>query len=206
MARKRERAAESSTPGSLTVAFEKVYRSETTPPLDDFLALGKELNAARLNEFICQTLHGPQTDRAYARGLLYTAARIYEGANPADKPHLEKLIAEVDANNRWLFVRDEIIKFYKMVNKELADRLPPNQASMETSVSESSGLNKTESAVLSIIRGQPKGQGITGKEILKKLREKHINIAYSYLRRHILQKLKNQGVTNHPAAGGYVIS
>ncbi len=65
-------------------------------------------------------------------------------------------------------------------------------------------LSKTEAAVLSIIKAQPSGQGIQGKEILKELRKKNIHIAESSLRRHILPKLKTCGVTNHPAAGGYL--
>lgn len=69
-----------------------------------------------------------------------------------------------------------------------------------------SGLGKTEKAVLAIIKSQPKGNGINGKEIIKKLKDKGILIAESSLRKHILPKLiAGHGVVNHRAAGGYLI-
>jgi hypothetical protein len=68
-------------------------------------------------------------------------------------------------------------------------------------------LADTESIVLAIIRAQPKGRGIAGKEIIKKLKAKKIQIKESTLRKHILPKLrKHYGVINHRAAGGYLIA
>ncbi len=66
-------------------------------------------------------------------------------------------------------------------------------------------LNPSATAVLAIIRSQPPGVCIQGKEIIKKMRERKSPISEATLRKHILPKLKSYGVVNHPAAGGYLI-
>jgi hypothetical protein len=67
-------------------------------------------------------------------------------------------------------------------------------------------LTKTERVALSIIKAQPKGRGISGKEIIAELKRKNIILLESTLRRHILPKLAEHfGVVNQRAAGGYLI-
>ena len=207
MGRRERRAAGRGTRDGLTAAFEKVYLSDSLPSFQDFLDLGRELAKARLQEFIGQALHGPEPSRSYARNLLYTAARIHQGLQASDTPHLEGLIRQVNTGDSWLHVRDEIIKFYKMAREELEKRAPPSRGNLDAAPSESGGLNRTDRAVLSIIKAQPKGQGVSGKEILKRLKDKHIIIVESTLRKHVLPKLmKHHGVVNHKAAGGYLVS
>jgi hypothetical protein len=67
-------------------------------------------------------------------------------------------------------------------------------------------LTESEKAVLLVIQGQPKGKGISCKEIIAKLKRKKVALVESTLRRHILRKLKKHfGVVNHRSAGGYLI-
>ena len=67
-------------------------------------------------------------------------------------------------------------------------------------------LTKTEAAVLSIIKAQPKGEGIRAKGIIKELKRRCIQLAESSLRKHVLPKLVTRyGVINHRAAGGYLV-
>jgi hypothetical protein len=67
-------------------------------------------------------------------------------------------------------------------------------------------LTATERAMLAIIRIQPKGKGISGKEIIRDLHLKHIALELATLRRHVLPKLcQHFGVINQRAAGGYLI-
>lgn len=66
-------------------------------------------------------------------------------------------------------------------------------------------LTSTEKTVLDIIRSQPSNQGINGKEIITRLKDKGISYEESTLRKHCLPKLKKYGVINHRARGGYLI-
>jgi hypothetical protein len=66
-------------------------------------------------------------------------------------------------------------------------------------------LSKTGTIVLSIIKELPKGKGIFGKEIIKKLKEKGIILEGSTLRKHLLPPLRLHGVVNIRSAGGYLI-
>jgi hypothetical protein len=127
MARGKQRAAGRDTRGGLTTAFEKVYLSAKLPSFQDFLDLGRELREARLQEFTGQALHGPEPARAFARNLLYTAARIHQGAHAGDTAHLEDLMQQVNQSNYWLHVRDEIVKFAKQAYRELSERVGPPQ-------------------------------------------------------------------------------
>lgn len=61
-------------------------------------------------------------------------------------------------------------------------------------------LGRTAEAVLSIIKAQPKKQGINGKGIIKELKARGIHLAESSLRKHILPKLAQYGVVNHRGA------
>jgi hypothetical protein len=82
---------------------------------------------------------------------------------------------------------------------------PPPEAS-HTTQANATRLTLTEQTVLEIIRSLPKGEGITAKLIIKKLKAKRIEIVESTLRKHILRKLKEHyGVVNQPGAGGYLI-
>lgn len=68
----------------------------------------------------------------------------------------------------------------------------------------SSSLTGIEQAVLIIIRAQPKGKGIQGKEIISALRTQRIKLQESTLRRHILPRLKAHcGIRNERSRGGY---
>jgi hypothetical protein len=67
-------------------------------------------------------------------------------------------------------------------------------------------LTPTEQAVLKIIRAQPKGKGIIGKDIIKALRSEGMELKEATLRGHVLSKLRRHfGVINVPSAGGYLI-
>ena len=90
---------------------------------------------------------------------------------------------------------------FRMEMLTLSGKSPePPRAARET-------LSATEKAVLAVIESQPKGQGITSKEIIAKLKKKGVTLANSSLRKHIMPVLKRQcGVVNHRAAGGYMIS
>jgi hypothetical protein len=65
--------------------------------------------------------------------------------------------------------------------------------------------NKTVQAVLTILR-ERRGKGMSGKEIVAAVKKKHIAITESYFRRHIVPKLKENGVQNHRSRGGYFIA
>jgi hypothetical protein len=67
-------------------------------------------------------------------------------------------------------------------------------------------LSVNAKAVLSIISAQPKGQGVSAKEIIAKLKSHRITITEATLRKHIMPVLKDgHGVENRRAAGGYLI-
>ena len=75
-----------------------------------------------------------------------------------------------------------------------------------TSAVAKTGLTRTEEAVLSIIKAQPKGKGVNGKGIIKQFKGQGVTLKESSLRKHLLPKLiKHHGVVNHRAAGGYLI-
>jgi hypothetical protein len=60
--------------------------------------------------------------------------------------------------------------------------------------------------VLAIIKEQPKGKGIGGKEIIAALEKQGVDLKEGTLRRHILPVLKEyHHVQNIPAAGGYLL-
>jgi hypothetical protein len=63
-------------------------------------------------------------------------------------------------------------------------------------------LDPTATAALAVIRAQ-KGQGLSGKEIVKELARKGLHIQESTLRRHVLPKLAAHGIRNERARGGY---
>jgi hypothetical protein len=72
--------------------------------------------------------------------------------------------------------------------------------------SEVPNLNHTAEEALAIIREQPKGKGILGKDIVKALKTRKINCKESTLRKQYIPKLmKFFHVVSCPAAGGYLI-
>lgn len=66
--------------------------------------------------------------------------------------------------------------------------------------------NRTSQAILEILREQPKGKGLNGKEIVSLLAKRGIEISEDTFRRHHVASLKKtHGLVNHPAAGGYML-
>jgi len=67
-------------------------------------------------------------------------------------------------------------------------------------------LTDTERKVLDIIRAQPPGAGVTGKEILAALARQGIDLEQSTLTRHVIPNLKRwHGVRNAGGGRGYFI-
>jgi hypothetical protein len=65
-------------------------------------------------------------------------------------------------------------------------------------------LDGTALAVFGIIKAQ-RGKGKSGKELVKALAKQEITISELYFRRHIVSQLKDHGVLNHRARGGYYL-
>jgi len=65
-------------------------------------------------------------------------------------------------------------------------------------------LKGTAAAAFKIIKGL-NGRGITGKELIKELKKVHIVITLPTLQKHIVPILKQHGVGNIKALGGYFI-
>jgi hypothetical protein len=67
-------------------------------------------------------------------------------------------------------------------------------------------LTDNQWAVLAIIKKQPKGKGISGKEIIRELQKEGIELLETTLRRHVIPGLKpHSGVVNIRARGGYLV-
>lgn len=122
-----------------------------------------------------------------------------------------RLLSEAGADPEWILKGQyEILKAMCVIEGYLirglvAERVRSAPAKIAASAkADDIPLSATEKAVLSIIKNQPRGQGMVGKEILQKLRIKRITIKESTLRKHILPKLAKLGVVNHPSAGGYL--
>jgi hypothetical protein len=139
----------------LRIAFDSIIKSETVPPLSAFLALGKDLNDARLDSTISEQIEGRSIPASTARGIIYTAMRhqnpeIREeeipGIRASDEQHLMKLIAEIVEHRRWTKVRGELVKFSKQVFKELEERtpLPRGRAPSEPGTASVSEAKKTK--------------------------------------------------------------
>jgi hypothetical protein len=66
------------------------------------------------------------------------------------------------------------------------------------------GLTDLERTVLKIISDRPKGAGLSGKEIVARLKRFGIDVTESTLRRHVIPQVKSvAGVRNSPSRGGY---
>jgi hypothetical protein len=189
---------------------------DTPPPLNAFLDLGRQLRDARLYYFIEAAIQGNQLPVSYARNILVASTRHHVHENDerlrerlGDEQHANRLLSEVIENGHWPYVRDELLKFLTAVEAELEKRQPPEmrepRAVQAAESDPAAGLNRTDRAVLAIIKGQPKGAGLSGGEIVIKLQQKGIQLAESSLRKHTLPKLKRFGVISHPAAGGSLI-
>jgi hypothetical protein len=79
------------------------------------------------------------------------------------------------------------------------------QASATNASPEIKGIDMAVlSAVLGVIQEQPRGKGVTGKEIVVALRNKRIEITEETLRKHYVPKLKElHGIKNSRSRGGY---
>ena len=105
-----------------------------------------------------------------------------------------------DLANRFSLISDMIAVAESRQDASKIDAVTLQKSEVEKE------LNRTEKAVLSIIKAQPKGKGINAKSIIKQLSSNGVELAESTLRRHILPKLiKKHGVVSHRAAGGYFI-
>jgi hypothetical protein len=112
----------------LRVAFDRIISSENTPPPEAFLDLGLELHKARLNYFIDGAIPGSSGPPLYVRVLAYAACRHHEltdeeRARVKDDEHVKRVLAEMRPG-LWPYVRDELVKFYRMVAEELKQRMP----------------------------------------------------------------------------------
>lgn len=65
-------------------------------------------------------------------------------------------------------------------------------------------LTETERRVLDVIKAQPDGSGISGREIIRELNRQNFPIEQSTLTRHIIPRLRNfHGVRNRKSVGYY---
>ncbi len=132
-------------PDTLGAALDPILRSNATPSLEMFLDLGRELNKARLYDFIDEAIRGGELAKSTARGLLSAVTRRHDPrldaethARVDDEGHARGLLADIQQYGRWLYVRDELIKFSKLVDEELAKRsILPSQAEDAGSYGES---------------------------------------------------------------------
>lgn len=83
---------------------------------------------------------------------------------------------------------------------------PPGSPSpnLTAPVDSRQSLTEPEQRVLDLIKAQPSGRGITGKQIVTNLKKLAIELKESTLRRHVLPKLaKHFRVKNQRSRGGY---
>jgi hypothetical protein len=96
--------------------------------LDD---LGRELNNARLYEFINEALPRYPVAPSLCRGLLSGATRHHTHRDAAtrerlnDRGHAQGQYAQIEEGGHWLHVRDELRKFYNAALEELRRRELP---------------------------------------------------------------------------------
>jgi len=118
---------------ALRNALDRITQSETIPPLEAFLDLGRELREARLDYFI-EGAFPDRTDPArYARPMVDAACRYHalsgEQVRLGDDHHVIRLLAEIaqrQPSPYWPYVRDELAKFPNLVVAELKKMDPPN--------------------------------------------------------------------------------
>jgi hypothetical protein len=110
----------------LDAAFRPILEAESTPSYEAVVALGHALAEARLYEFI-GNCDNP------GRGVLTAATRLHLPLTPEDQARVNDeafirgQLAQLDAGEAWLYARDNLRKFKKRVDQELADREWPVQ-------------------------------------------------------------------------------
>jgi hypothetical protein len=128
MARKKHAQAHPAQHACLYEALQRITRSESVPPLDAFLDLGRELHEARLDFFISEAFSDRTDPASMAKNLLYTSCRHHaipgEQARLGDAAHVRNLLGQIEARaGFWPYVRDEVIKFSRLVAEELRKRV-----------------------------------------------------------------------------------
>ena len=192
----------------LPVLF-RILETDPKPSLHVFLELGKELHAARLDYFIENAF--PDSSEypvaIEARKLLFHCTRHFRApeAKESDIEFVKKEILNL-RQEHWYFIRDELAKFFVRAKEKIAERNVTKVVVINKNEPSEESLNPTEKAALKIIKSQPKGKGILGKEIRAELKLLGITIVDSTFRSHVIGKLKKHyHVTSHPAKGGYLI-
>jgi hypothetical protein len=135
MARKKHVADPFAPYPGLREAIDRITQSESVPLQNTLLEFGRELHSARLDYFIKSQAFPDQTDPArYAQFLTRAACRFHEmpddQARLGDGQHVNNLLTEIAQRpGFWLYVRDEMVKFSRLVVEELRRRiiLPDSQ-------------------------------------------------------------------------------
>lgn len=135
----------------LREALDRITRSESVPPLDAFLELGRELHAARLDYFIRGAFPSRTDPAMSALHLTSTACRFHEmpddQARLKDDEHVADLLAQVAQRpGFWLYVRDELLTFTRLVEEELRKRHPPplpESVSQQATTPEQDGIGES---------------------------------------------------------------
>lgn len=127
----------SSLRDGVRTAFAPLLTAETSPTPDAILLLGRALYLARLDEFIEPSIDGPGIGPGIARGMLSAATHGPKGRILKSRDGIAPDVSELESRDShvrmllqrmahqprlWLHVRDELVKFSKLVDAEIEAR------------------------------------------------------------------------------------
>jgi hypothetical protein len=113
----------------------QIINSNDVPPFDTFLELGRAIHDARLDDFIDPAIPGRTNPSRDAKQLVYAAWRHFRNSDE-DRIRLEddkvvKRTLDKLQPDDWLSVRDELVRFSRLVHEELDQRQITPSSSLE---------------------------------------------------------------------------
>ena len=126
----RGRANPSVAHRDLFAVLDRIVGSESTPPLNDFLELGRELVSARLEFFARRAIQPVDDPTAHTNGLVKIAVQYHLPNYTPDgqSAYLQSVNAQgtidhITREGLWPHAQDVLRKFSRSVREELASRL-----------------------------------------------------------------------------------
>jgi hypothetical protein len=155
-------------------ALERIARSESVPSLEDFLALGRELQDARLDFFVRGAFSETTLPAIYAGILVKNSCKYHRMADSNARAGIQgvaDVLAQLAKKPKfWAYVRDELVKFSGLVAEEIKSRTP----FQAVPVAVRKGRRPTNTLLLDFDEKQRrKNPKLTDKEVLAAFRMKH---------------------------------
>jgi hypothetical protein len=159
-------------------ALDRITQSEVIPSVEDFLELGREVREARLDYFLQPAFLGGTEPKGSAFNLTHTSCCYYQTSDEQARlkyaQDMSRLLADIKARpGFWLYVRDEFVRFSRLVREELRNRTLP-QTSLRSQTRR--GRRSTNADLLDFDENERrKNPNLTDKEVLTAFRKKRPN-------------------------------